>query len=74
MRTTVSLDEQLVREVMSVTPAKTKTAAVARALQEHVRRRKLDKLRSLLGKIEIDEDEFWRLRELEKQETERIDE
>jgi Arc/MetJ family transcription regulator len=70
MRTTVTLDEKLVREVMKVTTGKTKTSAVTAALKEHVRRSRMDALRSMLGKVDLDPDGLKDLRELEMQETE----
>jgi len=54
MRTTVTLDENLVRELVKLSDAKTKTAAVAFAVQEQIRRAKLKKLASLLGTVTID--------------------
>ena len=47
MRTTLNLDEELVRELMKVPEAKTKTAAIHQAMSEAIRRRKLDQLKSL---------------------------
>ena len=55
MRTTVTLDENLVRELVKVSDAKTKTAAVASAVKEQIRRAKLKKLGALLGTIDVDE-------------------
>lgn len=55
MRTTVTLDEKLVRELLKFTDAKTKTAAVAIAVQEQIRRAKLKKLAGLLGTVAVDE-------------------
>ena len=55
MRTTVTLDENLVRELVKFSGTKTKTAAVAFAVKEHIRRAKLKKLAGLLGTIDIDE-------------------
>jgi hypothetical protein len=55
MRTTVTLDENLVRELLKLSDAKTKTAAVAFAVQEQIRRAKLKKLASLLGTVVVDE-------------------
>jgi len=55
MRTTVTLDENLVRELLKLSDAKTKTAAVAFAVQEQIRRAKLKKLASLLGTVTVDE-------------------
>ena len=54
MRTTVTLDEKLVRELVRLSDAKTKTAAVAFAVQEQIRRAKLKKLASLLGTVTVD--------------------
>ena len=55
MRTTVTLDEKLVRELVQFTDAKNKTAAVALAVKEQIRRAKLKKLAGLLGTISVDE-------------------
>jgi len=56
MRTTVTLDEKLVRELVKFSAAKTKTAAVALAVKEQIRRAKLKKLAGLLGTIDVDEE------------------
>ena len=55
MRTTVTLDENLVRELVKFSRAKTKTAAVASAVKEQIRRAKLKKLAGLLGTVDVDE-------------------
>jgi len=55
MRTTVTLDEKLVRELLKISGAKTKTAAVSFAVKEHIRKAKLNRLASLLGNVDIDE-------------------
>ena len=55
MRTTVTLDEKLVNELLEITNAKTKTEAVAKAVKEHIRRAKLKKLADFLGKVAINE-------------------
>ena len=54
MRTTVTLDENLVRELLKFSGAKTKTAAVALAVKEQIRRAKLKKLAGLLGTVDVD--------------------
>ncbi len=55
MRTTVTLDENLVRELVKFSDAKNKTAAVALAVKEQIRRAKLKQLASLLGTVDVDE-------------------
>lgn len=56
MRTTLNLDEKLVRQLMNVTAAKTKTDAIHQAAAELIRRKKLDQLKSLSGTIHLDLD------------------
>ncbi|MBI2361267.1 MAG: type II toxin-antitoxin system VapB family antitoxin [Deltaproteobacteria bacterium] len=64
MRTTLAIDENLLEEAMKCTGEKTRTAVVNRALKEFVRRRKLEGLKNLSGKIHIDLD--WRKMEEEE--------
>jgi len=64
MRTTLSLDDRLIKELMEVTGAKTKTEAIHLAISEFIRRKKLEGLLALEGKVHLDLD--WReLEELE---------
>jgi hypothetical protein len=58
MRTTLDLNEKLIRELMDVTSAKTKTDAIHQAASELIQRKKLDQLKPLSGKIHLDLD--WR--------------
>lgn len=64
MRTTLSLDDRLIKELMELTKAKTKTEAIHLAISEFVRQKKIEGLLSLEGKIHLDLD--WR--EMEEQE------
>jgi Arc/MetJ family transcription regulator len=64
MRTTMSLDDGLIKELMEVTKAKTKTEAIHLAISEFLRRKKIEGLLALEGKVRLDLD--WR--ELEEQE------
>jgi Bacterial antitoxin of type II TA system, VapB len=56
MRTTLDLNEKLIRELMDVTSAKTKTDAIHQAAAELIRRKKLDRLKSLSGVIHLELD------------------
>jgi Arc/MetJ family transcription regulator len=72
MRTTLSLDAELIKELMSLTGAKTKTEAIHLAVSELVRRKKLEGLKALSGKVRLADN--WREMEeleLKAQETER---
>ena len=53
MRTTVDLPEALMSDLMALSKTRKKKDAVRVALEEFVRRKKLEKLLALPGKIEI---------------------
>lgn len=64
MRTTLNLDEELLSKVAELTGEESKSKAVSKALEEYVRKKKLELLLSLRGKIDLVEN--WReLRDLE---------
>jgi Arc/MetJ family transcription regulator len=56
MRTTLNIDDDTLCYVMKETGAPTKTEAVRQALQDYVRRRKIEKLIALKGKVRFDLD------------------
>ena len=53
MRATLSIPNELLSEVQRFSGEKSKTKAVIVAMQEFVREKKLEKLLSLKGKVEI---------------------
>jgi hypothetical protein len=55
MATNLSLDPDLIERVLSLSGERTKRAAVTRALEEFVARRKQKRLVELMGKLEWDE-------------------
>jgi hypothetical protein len=52
MATNLSLDPDLIDEVLALSGEKTKRAAVTRALEEYVARRRQKRLLDLMGKLE----------------------
>ena len=48
-RTTVTLPRELVEDLLDVTPAKNKTQAVVSAIQDCIRRKKLETIKNLAG-------------------------
>lgn len=56
MRTTLDLPEALVEEARTALGFTSKTDTVVLALRELVRRRRLDELKRLLGKVRLDVD------------------
>ena len=56
MRTTLDLPEPLLEEARHLLGFKSKTDTVVLALQELVRRRRIDELKSLLGSVRLEID------------------
>ena len=55
MRTTLDIDEKLLDSVVKATGEKTKSKAVNRIMGDYIRSIKIDELRAMLGKIELDD-------------------
>ena len=53
-RTTVTLPQKLVDDLLGVTQGKNKTQAVIFAIEEEIRKRKLEKIRKIAGSMEFD--------------------
>ena len=56
MRTTIDIEPSLLERVVSATGEKTKSKAIARALEDYLRREAYKELLSLEGTMEFDED------------------
>ena len=56
MATNVSIDPELLERALEVSGERTKKAAVTKALEEFIARRRQKRLLELFGKLEWDED------------------
>jgi hypothetical protein len=56
MRTTLDIPETLMEEARSLLGFKSKTDTVILSLQELVRRKRIEELRSMLGKVKLEVD------------------
>jgi len=54
VRTTIDVDEDLLREAMDLLGAKTKREAVRRSLESLVQERRRERLRAKLGMMDLD--------------------
>ncbi len=54
VRTTLDLDEELVKEVVALLGVKTKREAVRRSLEALIQQRRRERLRAKLGKVDLD--------------------
>ena len=72
MRATLNIPDDLISEVQKATGEKSKTKAITIAMKEFIRQKKIKKLLSLRGKIQI-EDVTRELDELELKEMQEND-
>jgi len=56
MRTTLNISDELIKELYRFSNEKSKTKAVSIAIKDYIRRKKIEHLLSLSGKINIDYD------------------
>lgn len=56
MRATLNIPDELLSEVQRLSGHKSKTGAIVAVMEEYVRRRRIDDLLSLRGKVQIDYD------------------
>lgn len=55
MRTTLDIDEKLLHRVLRATGEKSKSKALNKAMEEYMRHKAIDELRTMAGKIQIDD-------------------
>jgi len=73
VRTNVTLDESLVRELLDLSGEKTKTAAVTAAVREQIRRAKRKRLAGLLGRVDVDEASLQAQQEADRRRTRSVE-
>ena len=56
MRTTLDLPENLLHEAMEMTQSNTKTSVIILALEELIRKSKIEDLKQFKGKVDLDID------------------
>jgi len=54
MRATVTIDKNMLDQLLKETSAKSKTTAVKMAIHEYLRRRKIDRIKSMKGQLRFD--------------------
>ena len=68
MRATLSIPDDLIEDLVKETGAKTKTQAITRAIEDYLKKRRLEKLLSLQGKLDLEDN--WK--EIEAQEIKEL--
>ena len=54
MRSTVTIEKAMLDELLTETHAKNKTTAVKEAIADYLRRRRVEKIKSMKGKLKFD--------------------
>ncbi len=54
MRSTVTIEKAMLDELLAETHAKNKTTAVKEAISDYLKRHRMEKIRSMRGKLEFD--------------------
>ena len=66
MRTTIDVDDRLLTQVLEITGERSKSKAVSRALEDYVRQERIKGLLALRGKLDLDLDNWYELRHMER--------
>jgi len=56
MRATLSIPDELISQVQQLTGEKTKTGAIVHVMEDYVRRKKVDALLALRGRVTVEYD------------------
>lgn len=62
MRIAVDVDDELLRAMVELTGEKSKARAVRAALAEYVRQKRIQELLGLMGKLDLELDDWYELR------------
>jgi len=54
MRTTVTIEHEVIEELLKETKAKSKASAVKEAIREYLMRAKIEKIKAMKGKLAFD--------------------
>lgn len=66
MRTTINIDDQLIKETEATYKAESRSKAIEYALRDAIRMKKMEQLKSLIGKVEFDEEAMRLMRNRER--------
>jgi Arc/MetJ family transcription regulator len=66
MRTTINIDDQLIKEAEAIYKAESRSKAIEYAVRDAIQIKKMEQLRSLIGKVQFDEEAMGQLRDSER--------
>lgn len=66
MRTTVDIAAELLEQVVELTGEKSKSKALNKALDSYVRQERIKELLAMLGNLDLDLDDWYEFRHMER--------
>lgn len=66
MRTTINIDDQLIKETEVIYKAESRSKSIENALRDALQMKKMEQLKALVGKVEFDEGAMRKQRDLER--------
>ena len=66
MRTTINIDDQLIKEAEAIYKAESRSKSIENALRDALQMKKMEQLKALVGKVEFDEGAMRKQRDLER--------
>jgi len=66
MRTTINIDDQLIKETEVIYKAESRSKSIENALRDALQMKKMEQLKALVGKVEFDEEAMRQQRDLER--------
>lgn len=63
VRTTINIDDQLIREIEAVYKAESRSKSIEQALRDALQMKKEEQLKSLVGKVEFDDEAISKFRD-----------
>ncbi len=66
MRTTINIDDQLIKEAEAIYKAESRSKSIEYALRDALQMKKMEQLKALVGKVEFDEKAMRQQRNFER--------
>jgi len=66
VRTTINIDDQLIKEAEAIYKAESRSKSIENALRDALQMKKMEQLKALVGKVEFDEGAMRKQRDLER--------
>jgi len=66
MRTTINIDDQLIKEAEATYKAESRSKSIEYAIRDALQMKRMERLKELVGKVEFDEEAIRQQREIDR--------